>query len=146
VFNVYPITVLMLIPPAPQKDLPLLDIACDTPASMPGRCAGTCPGILTDSTAPGAPGVIKSFPLSFILRENGFSEGMIQGLVFLKLIVAGWSALMTAIGREYALWMWPVRRLGSASTTPRRCGPGAGCVHATRHDASYKLCSSPRVA
>jgi H+-transporting ATPase len=49
--------------------------------------------MLTVSTALGVTGVIGSFMLFFILRENGFSAAMIQSMLFLKLIVAGHSTL-----------------------------------------------------
>jgi H+-transporting ATPase len=48
-------------------------------------------------------GVIGSFLLFFILREKGFSEEMIQSMMFLKLIVAGHSTLY--ITRTEG-WFW----------------------------------------
>jgi H+-transporting ATPase len=51
----------------------------------------------------GVTGVIGSFLLFFILREKGFSEEMIQSMMFLKLIVAGHSTLY--ITRTEG-WFW----------------------------------------
>jgi H+-transporting ATPase len=48
-------------------------------------------------------GVIGSFLLFFILREKGFSEEMIQSMMFLKLIVAGHSALYITRTER---WFW----------------------------------------
>jgi H+-transporting ATPase len=48
-------------------------------------------------------GVIESFLLFFLLKEGGFSEPMIQSMLFLKLIVAGHSTLYVT---RIEGWFW----------------------------------------
>jgi len=93
VFNFYPITALMIILLALLNDLPILAIAYDnTRVSLrPVRWKMT--ELLTVSTVLGTTGLIGSFLLFYILQEQGFSAGMIQSMMFLKLIVAGHSTL-----------------------------------------------------
>ena len=49
--------------------------------------------LLTISTVLGVTGLIGSFLLFYLLQEQQFSTGMIQSMMFLKLIVAGHSTL-----------------------------------------------------
>jgi len=51
----------------------------------------------------GVTGLIGSFLLFYLLQEQGFSSGMIQSMMFLKLIVAGHSTLY--ITRTEG-WFW----------------------------------------
>jgi H+-transporting ATPase len=145
VFNFYPITALMIILLALLNDLPILAIAYDKTKVSPRPVRWNMPEMLTVASVLGIAGVIASFLLFFLLREAGFSEQVIQTMLFLKLIVAGHSTLyitrsdgwfwerpypaplllaatfgteivgtliavygvfVTAIGWEYALWMW----------------------------------------
>lgn len=145
VFNFYPITALMIILLALLNDLPILAIAYDNTKVSPRPVRWNMPEMLTVASVLGIAGVIASFLLFFLLREAGFSEPVIQTMLFLKLIVAGHSTLyvtrsqgwfwerpypapllliatfgteivgtliavygvfVTAIGWEYALWMW----------------------------------------
>jgi len=116
VFNFYPITALMIILLALLNDLPILAIAYDNTKvnSMPVRW--NMFEMLTVSTVLGVTGVIGSFLLFFILKENGYSEGMIQSMMFLKLIVAGHSTLYIT-RTEGWFWSrpWPAPLLFSAT-------------------------------
>ena len=103
VFNFYPITALMIILLALLNDLPILAIAYDHTKINARPVRWNMFEMLTVSTSLGVTGVIGSFLLFFILRENGFSESMIQSMMFLKLIVAGHSTLY--ITRTEG-WFW----------------------------------------
>jgi len=145
VFNFYPITALMIILLALLNDIPILAIAYDNTRADPRPVRWKMSELLTVSSVLGVAGVISSFLLFYILQEKGFSEDLIQTLLFLKLIIAGHSTLyvtrsdgwfwqkpypswllmgatfgteilgtlfavygifVTAIGWEYALWIW----------------------------------------
>jgi H+-transporting ATPase len=103
VFNFYPITALMIILLALLNDLPILAIAYDNTKVSQRPVRWNMSEMLTVSTVLGVTGVIGSFLLFFILKENGFSELMIQSMMFLKLIVAGHSTLY--ITRTEG-WFW----------------------------------------
>lgn len=61
------------------------------------------PQLLAVSGALGVSGVVASFTLYFLLREFGFAGDMIRTLLFLKLIVAGYSSLYLT---RSAGWFW----------------------------------------
>jgi H+-transporting ATPase len=103
VFNFYPITALMIILLALLNDLPILAIAYDNTNVSQAPVRWNMTELLTVSTVLGVTGLIGSFLLFFILQESGFSEGMIQSMMFLKLIVAGHSTLY--ITRTEG-WFW----------------------------------------
>ena len=145
VFNFYPITALMIILLALLNDIPILAIAYDNTRIDPRPVRWKMSELLTVSSVLGVAGVISSFLLFYLLQEKGFSEDLIQTLLFLKLIIAGHSTIyvtrsngwfwqkpypswlligatfgteilgtlfavygifVTAIGWEYALWIW----------------------------------------
>ena len=103
VFNFYPITALMIILLALLNDLPILAIAYDNTRVADHPVRWNMSEMLSVSTALGVTGVIGSFLLFFILRENGYREGMIQSMMFLKLIVAGHSTLYITCTQG---WFW----------------------------------------
>jgi H+-transporting ATPase len=103
IFNFYPITALMIILLALLNDLPILAIAYDNTKVNTRPVRWNMFEMLTVSTVLGVTGVIGSFLLFFILKETGFSESMIQSMMFLKLIVAGHSTLY--ITRTEG-WFW----------------------------------------
>jgi len=103
VFNFYPITALMIILLALLNDLPILAIAYDNTKVSKKPVRWNMQELLTVASVLGIMGVISSFLLFFLLREAGFSEEMIQTLLFLKLIVAGHSTLY--ITRTEG-WFW----------------------------------------
>ena len=145
VFNFYPITALMIIILALLNDIPILAIAYDNTKIDRNPVRWNMPEMLTIASVLGLAGVIASFLLFFILKEYGFSETMIQSLIFAKLVIAGhgtiyntriddwfwkkpypslllfgatfstriigtliavYGFMITAIGWEYAMWMW----------------------------------------
>jgi len=103
VFNFYPITALMIILLALLNDLPILAIAYDNTKVSQRPVRWNMSEMLTVSTVLGVTGVIGSFLLFFLLKENGFSEPMIQSMMFLKLIVAGHSTLYIT---RIEGWFW----------------------------------------
>jgi len=88
VFNFYPITALMIILLALLNDLPILAIAYDNTRVSRSPVRWNMQELLTVSSVLGITGVIASFLLFFLLKETGFSEPMIQSMLFLKLIEA----------------------------------------------------------
>jgi H+-transporting ATPase len=103
IFKFYPITPLMIILLALLNDIPILAIAYDHTRVRKSPVRWNMQELLTVSTAIGVSGVIGSFLLFFLLKEEGFSEELIQSLLFLKLIVAGHSTLY--ITRSEG-WFW----------------------------------------
>jgi H+-transporting ATPase len=103
VFNFYPITALMIILLALLNDLPILAIAYDNTKVSQKPVRWNMAELMTVSSALGIMGVIESFLLFFLLKEGGFSEPMIQSMLFLKLIVAGHSTLYVT---RIEGWFW----------------------------------------
>lgn len=103
VFNFYPITALMIILLALLNDIPILAIAYDNTKvhEMPVRWKMN--DLLTISSILGIAGLVASFVLFFILQEMGFSEGVIQTFLFLKLIIAGHSTIYVTRSES---WFW----------------------------------------
>jgi H+-transporting ATPase len=93
VFNFYPITALMIILLALLNDLPILAIAYDNTRVSQRPVRWNMQTLLGIASLLGGMGVIASFLLFFLLKEAGFSEPVIQTMLFLKLIVAGHSTL-----------------------------------------------------
>jgi H+-transporting ATPase len=69
--------------------------------------------VMTVASIPGIAGVIASFLLFFFLEKMGFSQSLIQTLIFLKLSVAGHSTLYTTRTSERHFWKkpWPSPKL-----------------------------------
>jgi len=103
IFDFYPITALMIIMLALLNDIPILAIAYDNTKPSENPVRWNMPDLLTTASVLGIVGVIESFVLFFILREQGFDDGIIQSLLFLKLVVAGHSTLY--ICRSHG-WFW----------------------------------------
>ena len=103
VFSFYPITALMIILLALLNDIPILAIAYDNTSVDVKPVRWNMPEMLTISSVLGIAGVIASFLLFFLLKENDFSDDMIRSMLFLKLIVAGHSTLY--ITRAHG-WFW----------------------------------------
>jgi len=102
-FNFYPITALMIILLALLNDIPILAIAYDNTKVHQTPVRWNMRELLTVSTALGISGVVSSFLLFFILREQGFSDEIIRTLIFLKLIIAGHSTLYLTRAEG---WFW----------------------------------------
>jgi H+-transporting ATPase len=116
VFNFYPITALMIILLALLNDIPILAIAYDHTRVDVRPVRWNLSEMLTVSTILGISGVLASFLLFFLLRENGFSENMIRSMMFLKLIIAGHSTLyVTRSGGWFWQRPWPAPLLLAAT-------------------------------
>ncbi len=108
IFEFYPITALMIILLALLNDIPILAIAYDNTKVHRAPVRWNMHELLTVSTVLGVTGVISSFLLFFILREQGFSEDVIRSLIFLKLIIAGHSTLyVTRVEGWFWEFPWP---------------------------------------
>jgi H+-transporting ATPase len=108
IFNFYPITALMIILLALLNDIPILAIAYDNTKVSPTPVKWKMHSLLTISTILGVAGVISSFLLFFFLRQQGFNEGLIQSMLFLKLIVAGHSTVyITRVDDWFWKRPWP---------------------------------------
>ena len=103
IFQFYPLTTIMVVLLALLNDLPILAIAYDNTRVSQKPVRWNMPELLTISSVLGIMGVIASFLLFFLLKEEGISESMIQSMLFLKLIVAGHSTLY--ITRTEG-WFW----------------------------------------
>jgi len=103
VFNFYPITALMIILLALLNDIPILAIAYDRTKVHQSPARWNMRELLTVSTTLGIAGVISSFLLFLVLRDQGFSDDIIRTLIFLKLIVAGHSTLYLTRAEG---WFW----------------------------------------
>lgn len=123
IFDFYPITALMIILLALLNDIPILAIAYDNtrPSEKPVRW--NMPDLLTTSTTLGLAGVASSFLLFFILREHGFTEAMIQSMLFMKLVIAGHNTLYICRSRGW-FWQrpWPSPWLFGATFTTEIAG------------------------
>jgi H+-transporting ATPase len=103
VFNFYPITALMIILLALLNDIPILAIAYDNTRvhDLPVRWQKQ--ELLTVSSLLGISGVVASFILFYLLREQGFPEDMVRTILFLKLIIAGHSTIYVTRAEG---WFW----------------------------------------
>jgi len=103
VFDFYPITAVMIILIALLNDIPILAIAYDNTKVHQVPVRWNMRELLTVSTVLGVSGVVSSFLLFFLLKEEGFSEDVIRSLLFLKLIIAGHSTLYVTRAEG---WFW----------------------------------------
>ncbi len=102
-FNFYPVTALMIILLALLNDLPILSIAYDKTRVQKAPVRWSMQELLTVSTLLGLIGVVASFGLFYILMEMGFSNEMIQSMIFLKLLVAGHATIFLTRTDD---WFW----------------------------------------
>ncbi|RKZ91800.1 MAG: metal-transporting ATPase, partial [Gammaproteobacteria bacterium] len=103
IFDFYPITALMIILLALLNDLPILTIAYDNTKTSDKPVRWNMKELFTVASILGITGVISSFLLFFLLRENGFDENTIQTLIFLKLLIAGHSTIFVTRNNS---WFW----------------------------------------
>jgi len=123
VFNFYPITALMIILLALLNDIPILAIAYDNTKVHDRPVRWQMNDLLTISSILGIAGLIASFVLFFILQELGFSQEIIQTLLFLKLIIAGHSTIYVTRAESW-FWKrpWPSPLLFGATFTTEILG------------------------
>ncbi|MBM9513832.1 plasma-membrane proton-efflux P-type ATPase [Desulfogranum marinum] len=103
VFDFYPITALMIILLALLNDIPILAIAYDNAKVHRQPMRWRMPDLLVVSCVLGISGVVASFILFFILREQGVAEEVIRTFLFLKLIIAGHSTIYVTRSEG---WFW----------------------------------------
>ena len=103
IFDFYPITALMIILLALLNDLPILTIAYDNTKTSDKPVRWNMKELFTVASILGISGVISSFLLFFLLRENGLDEKIIQTLIFLKLLIAGHSTIFVTRNNG---WFW----------------------------------------
>ncbi len=97
VFQLYPVTALMIVLLALLNDMPIMTIAYDNVRYSPKPERWNMRALLTISTFLGAIGVVSSFGLLYIgLEVLHLSPGVLQSFVYLKLSVAGHFALFVA--------------------------------------------------
>jgi H+-transporting ATPase len=104
VYNVYPITAVMIILLALLNDLPILTIAKDNTHLSTQPVRWNMRRVLTIATVLGTVGVIETF-LLLIIAKNHFhvSTAELQTIIFLKLAVAGHLTLFVARTRHFFL-------------------------------------------
>jgi H+-transporting ATPase len=103
VFNFYPVTALMIILLALLNDLPILSIAYDKTSVQKEPVRWSMPELLAVATMLGLIGVVASFGIFYILERMHFSQGEIQSMIFLKLLVAGHATIFLTRTEG---WFW----------------------------------------
>lgn len=93
----------MIIMLAVLNDIPILAIAYDNTKVDTRPVRWKMQELLTVSSVLGTTGVISTFLLYFLLREQHFPVDAIRTLLFLKLIVAGHSTLYVT---RVSGWFW----------------------------------------
>lgn len=109
VFNIYPITTVLVILLALLNDLPIMTIAYDNTWLDPHPVRWEMRRVLTLSTALGLIGVVETFLLLVIAREYlDLSVPQLQSFIYLKLAVAGHLTLLVVRTKE-PFWKSPTR-------------------------------------
>ncbi len=97
VFQLYPVTALMIVLLALLNDMPIMTIAYDNVRYSPKPERWNMRALLTISTFLGAIGVVSSFGLLYIgLEVLHLGPDVLQSFIYLKLSVAGHFALFVA--------------------------------------------------
>ncbi len=102
-FEFYPITALMVILLALLNDLPIIAIAYDNTQPSDKPVHWEMRELFTIASVLGVSGVVSSFLLFLLLRENGITPDVIQTLIFLKLLIAGHSTIFVTRNTN---WFW----------------------------------------
>ncbi|MBU4606028.1 MAG: plasma-membrane proton-efflux P-type ATPase, partial [Proteobacteria bacterium] len=107
VFNIYPITTVLVILLALLNDLPIMTIAYDNTWLSPEPVRWKMRRVLTISTVLGLIGVVETFLLLVIAREYlGLTVAQLQSFIYLKLAVAGHLTLLVVRTKE-PFWKRP---------------------------------------
>ncbi|MGY6275681.1 plasma-membrane proton-efflux P-type ATPase [Methylomonas sp. MgM2] len=101
IYNIYPITAVMIILLALLNDLPILTIARDNTHLSPTPVRWDMRTVLTVASVLGVLGVTETF-LLLIVAKNEFQIGLeqLQTVIFLKLVVSGHLTLFVARTRK----------------------------------------------
>jgi len=103
-FKFYPVTPIMIVLLAILNDIPVMTIAYDNVPTPKAPVRWRMKHVLTTATLLGIVGVISSFLLFWYLKtQAGFSNEIIQTMIFLKLLVAGH---MTIFLTRNNSWLW----------------------------------------
>ena len=107
VFNIYPITTVLVILLALLNDLPIMTIAYDNTWLSPQPVRWKMRRVLTVSTVLGLIGVVETFLLLVIAREYlDLTVAQLQSFIYLKLAVAGHLTLLVVRTKE-PFWKRP---------------------------------------
>ncbi len=107
VFNIYPITTVLVILLALLNDLPIMTIAYDNTWLDPQPVRWKMRRVLTISTVLGLIGVVETFLLLLIARQYlDLSVAQLQSFIYLKLAVAGHLTLLVVRSKE-PFWKSP---------------------------------------
>ncbi|MBN2569478.1 MAG: plasma-membrane proton-efflux P-type ATPase [Deltaproteobacteria bacterium] len=108
VYNVYPITAIMIILLALLNDLPIMTIAYDKTWLDPQPVKWKMHNVLTISSFLGGIGVVETFLLLAIAKSwFGIDQAHLQSIIFLKLAVAGHLTLFVARSRRKPFFAQP---------------------------------------
>jgi H+-transporting ATPase len=108
VYNMYPITAIMIILLALLNDLPIMTIAYDNTWLDPQPVKWKMRNVLTVSSALGGIGVVETFLLLAIAKSwFGIDQVHLQSIIFLKLAVAGHLTLFVARSRRQPFFTRP---------------------------------------
>jgi H+-transporting ATPase len=124
VFNFYPVTAVMIVLLAILNDFPIMMIAYDNAPIAVKPVRWKMSRILITSSALGITGVMASFLLYFLLKQyTSLPTGMIQSIIFLKLLVAGHSTLYITRNTG-TIWQkpWPNWKLITATESTQVLG------------------------
>lgn len=113
IFNFYPVTAIMIVLLALLNDLPIMMIAYDNAESARVPVKWDMHRVLTVATGLGIFGVMSSFFLFFLLRDVfGLESGVVQALIFLKLLVSGHMTIyLTRLKGPFFKRPWPSWKL-----------------------------------
>jgi H+-transporting ATPase len=107
VFNFYPVTAIMIILLAMLNDIPIIAIAWDNVHTPSQPVRWDMPRVLSTAGMLGFAGVISSFLFFYVVREyTSYSDGIVQTMIFLKLLVAGHMTIFLTRTRG-AFWEKP---------------------------------------
>jgi H+-transporting ATPase len=124
VFDFYPVTAVMIILLALLNDFPIMTVAYDTAPTAERPVRWRMQRVLAVSVLLGVLGVIASFGLFWIAREQlGLREGTLQTLIFLKLLVAGHLTIYLTRNKG-PVWErpWPSWRLNVTTQSTKVVG------------------------
>ncbi len=107
--NFYPVTAIMIVVLAIINDIPIMMIAYDNAVAAAKPVRWQMNRILTLASILGILGVLESFLLLWIAREYyHLSPGIIQSLIFIKLVVAGHMTIYLARTGKQHFWERPL--------------------------------------
>jgi H+-transporting ATPase len=113
VFEVYPLTAIMVVLLALMNDIPIMMIAYDNAPMAKRPVRWDMPRVLVLASVLGIFGVLESFGLFWLVRDHlGLPPEVVQSAIFLKLLVSGHMTIYITRTRG-AVWErpWPSWKL-----------------------------------